>query len=56
MVLLPAAFFMAPGHVAPISYLWGGYLAAWGIYVGYLLLLMRKLAKLKKEAAELAAR
>jgi heme exporter protein C len=55
MMLLPAAFFMAPGHVAPISYLWGGYLAAWGIYVGYLLLLMRRLAKLKKEAAELGA-
>jgi heme exporter protein C len=55
MMLLPAAFFMAPGHVAPISYLWGGYLAAWGIYVGYLLLLMRRLAKLRKEAAELGA-
>jgi hypothetical protein len=55
MMLLPAAFLMAPGHVAPISYLWGGYLAAWGIYVSYLLFLMRKLAKLKKEAAELAA-
>jgi heme exporter protein C len=55
MVLLPAAFFMAPGHVAPISYLWGGYLAAWGIYVSYLLFLMSKLARLKKEAAELGA-
>jgi heme exporter protein C len=55
MMLLPAAFFMAPGHVAPISYLWGGYLAAWGIYVGYLLFLMSKLARLKKEAAELGA-
>ena len=53
MALLPAAFFFTPGHVAPISYLWGGYLAAWGIYVSYLLFLMRKLAKLKKEAAEL---
>jgi len=55
MALLPAAFFYAPGHVAPISYLWAGYLAAWGIYVAYLLFLMRKLAKLKKEAAELGA-
>jgi heme exporter protein C len=53
MMLLPAAFFMAPGHVAPISYLWGGYLAAWGVYVSYLLFLMSKLARLKKEAAEL---
>jgi heme exporter protein C len=55
MMLIPAMFVMAPGHVAPISYLWGGYLAAWGIYVGYLLFLMSKLARLKKEAAELGA-
>ncbi|MBZ5507327.1 MAG: cytochrome c biogenesis protein [Acidobacteriia bacterium] len=55
MMLLPAVFFATPGHVAPISYLWAGYLAAWGIYVGYLLFLMSKLAKLKKEAAEVGA-
>jgi heme exporter protein C len=55
MMLLPAAFFATSGHIAPISYLWAGYLAAWGIYVSYLLFLMRKLAKLKKEAAELGA-
>jgi len=55
MMLIPAMFFMAPGHVAPISYLWAGYLAAWGIYLAYLLFLMSKLARLKKEAAELGA-
>lgn len=55
MMLIPAMFFMAPGHVAPISYLWAGYLAAWGIYVSYLLFLMSKLARLRKEAAELGA-
>jgi heme exporter protein C len=55
MMLIPAIFLMSPGHVAPISYLWAGYLAAWGIYVGYLLFLMSKLARLKKEAAELGA-
>jgi heme exporter protein C len=55
MMLIPAMFLMAPGRVAPISYLWGGYLAAWSIYVGYLLFLMSKLARLKKEAAELGA-
>jgi len=55
MMLIPAMFVMAPGHVAPISYLWAGYLAAWGIYVGDLLFLMSKLARLKKEAAELGA-
>jgi hypothetical protein len=54
-MLIPAMFFMSPGHVAPISYLWAGYLAAWGIYVAYLLFLMNKLARLKKEAAELGA-
>jgi len=55
MMLIPAMFLMSPGHVAPISYLWAGYLAAWTIYVGYLLFLMSKLARLKKEAAELGA-
>jgi heme exporter protein C len=55
MMLIPAMFVMTSGHVAPISYLWAGYLAAWGIYVGYLLFLMGKLARLKKEAAELGA-
>jgi heme exporter protein C len=52
---LPAMFF-ATGHTNPMSFLWGGYLAAWGIYLGYLLLLMSKLAKLKKEEAELRTR
>jgi heme exporter protein C len=55
MMLLPAVFFAAPTHVNPMAYLWGGYLAAWGIYVSYLLFLMSKLARLKKEAAELGA-
>jgi heme exporter protein C len=55
MMLVPAMIFLSPSHVAPISYLWAGYLAAWGIYVGYLLFLMGKLARLKKEAAELGA-
>ena len=55
MMLIPAMFLVAQGHVAPISYLWAGYLTAWGIYVGYLLFLMTKLSRLKKEAAELGA-
>ncbi|HZU30504.1 MAG TPA: cytochrome c biogenesis protein CcsA [Candidatus Angelobacter sp.] len=53
MLALPAMFLATPNHVNPTAYLWGGYLAAWGIYVGYLLFLMSKLAKLKKETAEL---
>ncbi|HEY1937475.1 MAG TPA: cytochrome c biogenesis protein CcsA [Candidatus Angelobacter sp.] len=55
MMLLPAIFFATPGHVNPHVYLWGGYLAAWGIYLSYLLFLMSKLGRLKKEAAELRA-
>ncbi len=53
MLALPAMFLATPNHVNPMAYLWGGYLAAWSIYVGYLLFLMSKLAKLKKETAEL---
>ena len=56
MMLLPLIFFDAAARACrPMAYLWGGYLAAWGIYVGYLLFLMSKLARLKKEAAELGA-
>ncbi|HEU4416394.1 MAG TPA: cytochrome c biogenesis protein [Candidatus Angelobacter sp.] len=55
MLALPAMWMATPGHVNPLAYLWGGYLAAWGIYLSYLLFLMSKLAKLKKEMAELAA-
>jgi heme exporter protein C len=56
MMALPAMFLATPVHVNPHAYLWGGYLAAWGIYVGYLLILMAKLGRLKKEAAELGTR
>ncbi len=56
MMLIPAMFFAwLPAMSRRISYLWAGYLAAWGIYVGYLLFLMSKLARLKKEAAEVGA-
>jgi heme exporter protein C len=34
-------------------YMVAGYIAVWTIYIGYLLYLMRKLARLKKEEAEL---
>src|SRR6266481_1794939 len=55
MLLLPAMFLAAPPHVNPHAYLWAGYLVTWGIYLSYLLFLMNKLGKLKKEAAELKA-
>jgi heme exporter protein C len=55
LLIVPSMFFATPGHVNPMAYLWGGYLAAWGIYLTYLLILVRKLARLKKEEAELRA-
>jgi hypothetical protein len=55
MLILPAMFFATPRHVNPMAYLWGAYLVAWGIYLGYLLFLFSKLARLKKEEAELRA-
>ena len=54
MLAMPAVFF-ATSHTNPAAYLWGAYLAAWGIYVSYLLFLMAKLGRLRKEAAELNA-
>jgi heme exporter protein C len=54
LLAFPAMFFATPStHVNPHLYLWGGYLAAWVIYLSYLLFLMSKLAKLKREEAEL---
>src|SRR5215471_11228917 len=55
---LPATFLVQfqpppPHHVDPRVYLYGAYFAAWGIYAVYLLLLTSRLAKLKKEAAEI---
>jgi heme exporter protein C len=55
LLLLPALFMATPHHVNPIVYLWGAYLAAWGIYLAYLLFLFGKVARLKKEEAELRA-
>jgi heme exporter protein C len=58
MMALPAVFLFQfptppPSHVDPRYYLYGAYFAAWTIYVSYLLLLASRLAKLKKEEAEL---
>ena len=55
LLLLPALFMATPHHVNPIVYLWGAYLAAWGIYLAYLLFLFGKVARLRKEEAELRA-
>ena len=54
MGLLPAMFlFQTPHKIDPHVYLYSGYIACWSIYVIYLLILMNKLGKLKKEEAEL---
>jgi heme exporter protein C len=53
-MLLPGMIlFQAPQHVAPITYMYAAYIAAWVIYVGYLVLLTRKVAKLRREEADL---
>jgi heme exporter protein C len=54
LALVPAMFLDA-GHVNPNFYLYGAYFAAWGIYIGYLLLLMSKLRRLHQEEREMRA-
>jgi heme exporter protein C len=55
-VALPGMFLLqTSGHWPPIRYFHAGALAAWIIYIGYILILMAKYSRLKKEAAELAS-
>ena len=58
-VALPAIlFFQLPSQMdlhRQRTFMYGGYIAAWVIYIGYLLLLIVKLGHMKKEAAEQAA-
>jgi hypothetical protein len=58
-VVLPAISFLQPPSGIELNrqraFMYSGYIVAWGIYIGYLLLLMVKLGRLKREAAELAA-
>ncbi|MBZ5530119.1 MAG: cytochrome c biogenesis protein CcsA [Acidobacteriia bacterium] len=52
--LLPAvALFQVPHKINPHVYLYSGYFAAWGVYAIYLVFLMTKLGRLKKEEAEM---
>jgi len=57
--VLPAVFFFQlPAEIdlhRQRVFMDTGYIVAWVIYIGYLLLLMAKLVRLKREAAELAA-
>lgn len=50
---LPALLLFQEGHVNPMRYTYAGYTVAWVIYIGYLLLLTRKVARLKREVQEL---
>jgi heme exporter protein C len=50
---LPAVFlFQERQNLNPTTFMFAGYIAAWVIYLAYLLFLMAKQAKLKKEASE----
>jgi len=50
---LPAVIFFQRTHGNPMHYTYAGYTVAWVIYIGYLLLLTRRVARLKREEQEL---
>jgi heme exporter protein C len=53
---LPALFlFQTPHRASPQAFMYGGYLAAWTVYIGYLALLVRKAMRLRREEGELGA-
>jgi heme exporter protein C len=58
-VVLPAVLFLQlPSEIdlhRQRVFMYSGYIVAWVIYIGYLVLLLGKLRRLKREAAELAA-
>jgi cell division protein FtsX len=58
-VVLPAVVFLQlPSEIdlhRQRVFMYSGYIVAWVIYIGYLVLLLGKLRRLKKESAELAA-
>lgn len=59
-MIAPLLFFFADDKLlreklVQHHYMVAGYIAVWSIYIGYLLFLMRKLAKLTREEAELRA-
>jgi heme exporter protein C len=56
MMALPAMFlFQAPErqNLNPTHFMYAAYISAWIVYIAYLLFLMTKVAKLKREEAEL---
>ncbi len=56
VLAVPAAFlFQSSNSASPTTYMYAGYIAAWVIYIAYLLFLTRKVAKLKREELELTS-
>src|SRR5205807_10504279 len=57
-IALPALlFFQLPAELElhrQRTFMYGGYITAWVVYMGYLALLIVKLTRLKKESVELA--
>ncbi|MBZ5521729.1 MAG: cytochrome c biogenesis protein CcsA [Acidobacteriia bacterium] len=53
MALPALLLFQAPHRPSPTTYMYAGYIAAWVIYISYLLLLIRKVGRLKREGMEL---
>jgi heme exporter protein C len=52
--LVPATFLLQTGqHLDPRNFMYAAYISAWVVYVGYLLLLIAKAARLKREAGEM---
>lgn len=54
-VLTAMFLFQVRQNLNPTHFMYAGYIAAWVIYIGYLLLLMRKVARLQREESELIA-
>jgi heme exporter protein C len=53
MALPAVLLFQEPRGASPTTYMYAGYFAAWTIYIGYLLILIRKVGRLKQEEMEL---
>ena len=51
--LLPAMFLFQAPHSDPRNFMYAGYICSWAIYAAYLLVLIAKAARLKKEAGDI---
>jgi hypothetical protein len=54
MMAVPAMFlFQERQNLNPTHFMYAAYISAWVVYIAYLLFLMSKVSKLKREEAEL---